>query len=246
MAGIFVLCARGAAMGEAFEQDFLEASHSYKENNYDQAIASYEAILLKGYESGNLYYNLANSYFKKGELGKAVLYYERAGLFIPGDSDLMANYSYCRSLLELAPEDPVKSWFMQCFDAASSDFNLDCLVIVLSLAQAMIFLLGILCRLVYGQRRLWKTGIFIFTAIFLFGALSFKRKIEYQERTAVVLSQELDSKFEPLENATTYFTLNEGAKVEVLESSGAWYKIRRRDTKTGWVNKEGIAFIAAR
>lgn len=246
IAGIFVVCVYGAAMGETLEQDFLEASHAYKENNYDQAIATYEAILMKGYESGNLYYNLANSYFKKGELAKALLHYKRAELFIPGDSDLKANYSYCRSSLQLGQEETQENWFLRLIDAAFAGFNLNCLAIALSLGQVLLFFLGILYQSVYSLRRFCKAGIIISMVILFLGALSFKRKIEYQKRTAVVMVKELVSRFEPLESATTHFILAEGATVEVLESSGAWHKIRRRDTKTGWVNKEGIAFIAAR
>jgi len=246
MAGIFVLCVCGAVMGQALEHDFLEASHAYKENNYDQAIALYEAMLMKGYESGNLYYNLANNYFKKGELAKALLHYKRAELFIPGDSDLKANYSYCRSLLQLGQDEPEENWFLRLIDAAFAAFNLDCLVIVLSLMQAMFFLLAMLYQFAHGRKRLCKAGSVICVVIFLLGAIAFKRKIEYQKRAAVVMVKELESKFEPLESATTHFILPEGVTVEVLESSGAWHKIRRVDAKIGWVNKEGLAFIAAR
>ena len=57
----------------------------------------YEAIIREGAENGVIYFNIANSYFKSGELGKAILNYERAKRFIPRDSDLKFNENYALS-----------------------------------------------------------------------------------------------------------------------------------------------------
>ena len=54
------------------------ANDSYAAGEYDVALADYEAILNDGKHSSALYYNLANTYFKLEQLGRAILYYNRA------------------------------------------------------------------------------------------------------------------------------------------------------------------------
>jgi len=76
---------------------FYKANAFYEDGKYDDAIKVYSGLIDQGLESGNLYYNMGNSYFKKGELGKAILNYERAKKLIPGDSDLKANYDFVLS-----------------------------------------------------------------------------------------------------------------------------------------------------
>ena len=66
----------------------------------DNSIVVYENILKEGFSSGELYYNLANSYFKNEQLGKAILNYERAKWFLPRDNDLEFNYQHARSLIK--------------------------------------------------------------------------------------------------------------------------------------------------
>ena len=84
---------------------FDEGNQRYQEGDFDGALERYAQILDDGLESGELYYNIGNTYFKLGELGPAILYYERARRLMPGDGDLLANLELARSLTadEIAP-----------------------------------------------------------------------------------------------------------------------------------------------
>ena len=75
-----------------------EGNQRYHEGDFDGALASYVQILDSGLESGELYYNIGNTYFKLSNLGPAILYYERARRLMPGDDDLLANLELARSL----------------------------------------------------------------------------------------------------------------------------------------------------
>ena len=48
---------------------FKKGNQLYEKGLYDEAIKEYSIPLDQGFESGNLYFNIGNSYFKKGELG---------------------------------------------------------------------------------------------------------------------------------------------------------------------------------
>ena len=70
----------GVALSQAPSPTDLmaEANAQYERGEYGDAAQQYEALIASGYEDAALYYNLGNAYFKKGELGLAVLNYLRA------------------------------------------------------------------------------------------------------------------------------------------------------------------------
>ena len=78
------------------QQMKAEADSAYINKEYAKAIEIYESMLQQG-ESGEVYYNLGNAYFKQDELGKAILNYERALLLQPGNSDINANLDMARA-----------------------------------------------------------------------------------------------------------------------------------------------------
>ena len=83
------------AAQEAF---FDEGNRRYREGDYAGAVELYGRILESGVESGELHYNLGNAWFRLGELGPAILHYERARRIMPRDDDLGTNLELARSL----------------------------------------------------------------------------------------------------------------------------------------------------
>lgn len=72
-----------------------------------------------------MYYNLGNSYYKIGEIAKAVLNYERALLLQPGNSDIRANLEVARAKtidkVEAIPEIFFVSWIKSLINNMSVD-----------------------------------------------------------------------------------------------------------------------------
>ncbi len=67
-------------------------------DEYERALLHYERIEREdGVRNGRLYYNIANTYFRLGDLGRAILNYKRAALYIPRDENLDQNLEYARS-----------------------------------------------------------------------------------------------------------------------------------------------------
>ena len=224
-------------------QIFKSANSFYQEAKYDQAILEYEKVINQGLESGNLYYNLANCYFKEGELGKAVLNYERAKTLMPADSDLKSNYDYARSLLNLGSNEFYGKHWVRSLDRLFSAWDINSLTISLSLLWAIVFLALILGLFFEKVKRASKVILPLTAVLFLALFISFNRKITYLNNSAVVISQEAQSRFEPLESATTYFTLGQGSLVEVIETTPSWAKIRRPDGKIGWINQSSLSLV---
>jgi len=221
---------------------FYQANIYYQEGKYDEAIEDYQKIIDQGQESGNLYYNLGNSYFKKGELGLAVLSYERARSFIPNDSDLKSNYDYTLQRLNLEPQ-LFGSWFERMVDGLFQIVSINSMTIFMSVIYIILIVFFILNLLFSGLRRVFRWFIYVLVALLICSGLALNRQISYTHKMAVVISKEIDVKFEPLENATTYFKLNQGNKVLVVEKVKNWLKIKRFDNKLGWVSQDALRLV---
>ena len=65
-------------------------------------------------------------------------------------------------------------------------------------------------------------------------------RVSLSEKEAVIVSENAAVRFEPLDNATTYFRLHEGMKVYILESKKGWRKVERPDGKAGWIRDREV------
>ncbi|MDX9924446.1 MAG: tetratricopeptide repeat protein, partial [Ignavibacteriaceae bacterium] len=72
-------------------QLFNEGNRLYKEKQFNEAIQKYRAILNLNKANSSVYYNLGNSYFRIGQLGYAVLFYEKALKLNPHYEDAEFN-----------------------------------------------------------------------------------------------------------------------------------------------------------
>lgn len=101
-----------------------EGDSAYIKEDYTAAIQVYE-MLLKDGEAADVYYNLGNSYYKIGEIAKAVLNYERALLLQPGNNDIRANLEVARAKtidkVEPIPEVFLVSWTKSLINSMSVD-----------------------------------------------------------------------------------------------------------------------------
>jgi tetratricopeptide (TPR) repeat protein len=218
---------------------FYQANIYYQEGKYGEAVKSYEKILGMGWESGNLYYNLGNSYFKEGKFGLAVLNYDRAMGFIPNDSDLRSNYDYVLQELNLGPQS-FGVWFEKIAYNLFAGVTVDMLAVILSLVY-ILFIAYLILSLFFSRLKRYSGMIIcVFIAVFAVSAYALSRKINYRDSFAVVVSGQTEARFEPLENATVYFKLNEGSRVEIVDKNENWYKVRRFDNKPGWIKKPDL------
>lgn len=222
---------------------FNRASVYYEQANYDEAIRQYNSILESGWESGNLYYNLGNCYFKKGELGRAILNYEKARRLIPLDKDLESNYEYACSLIKSQTVASKKSLPLRVLNNLFEKFTIDVLTILLSVLYILI-LVGIIIIFFFKQFRKHALFLVAFMAAFLIiGFVGLNGQNALLNKEAIIISEQVDAKFEPMDKATTFFTLYEGMKVKVISSKDSWYKVRRQDNKSGWIEKNALAIL---
>ncbi len=222
---------------------FYKGNMAYEKAQYDEAVADYQNALSSGFESGNLYYNLANAYFKKGELGRAILNYKRAGRLMPQDSDLKANMEYAQSAVE-QPVSQKPNLFVRFATNAVRDLDIDSLTMFLIVLYAAIFLLAAALLFLKSVQRPAKALLLLCCLVFFIGTAGFFIKIDQKNQPwAVVLDKEIDVRYEPFESATAYFKVFQGYDALLLKIKGDWAFIKRPDGKAGWIKASSIEKI---
>lgn len=216
-------------------QAFKAANQKYAAGDFDGAINGYQALLGAGLKSGNLYYNLGNSYIKKAKLGEAILNYERAKLFIPRDSDLLSNFRYAKSLMKQKDVAQNRHWLVESVDMAFGYFTIAELLIIAFILIYSITMIAILC-IFLSYIRPYLIPVVVILAAFLLAVIPpLTKKVIDLKETGIVTATITDARFEPLKRGEVHFPLYEGMKVYILTTKGDWQKIKRPDGKIGWV-----------
>ncbi|MBI4849786.1 MAG: tetratricopeptide repeat protein [Nitrospirae bacterium] len=221
---------------------FNKGNQLYESGKYDEAIKEYSRLLAQGFESGNLYFNLGNSYFKKGETGRAVLNYERAKRLMPDDSDLRSNYNYAVSKTDNTGQQSSAS-LAEKISGIFSGLTINGLTIFASAVYVLILAIFIAVIFFPAVKRYSLIMLGVLSVIFLLSAFSLYSRVTVLDSEAIVISKNAEAKFEPMDNATTHFTLYEGMKILVLESKHDWNKVERFDGKTGWIRNQALEKI---
>ena len=224
-----------------------EADSAYVRGQYQQAIKDYEELLKQG-ASADLYYNLGNAYYRTENITRAVLNYERALLFSPGDRDIRFNLQIARSktIDKIVPESEMFffTWYRSVVNVMSVDAWAR--LALVSLALVIVLLLVYLF-----SDRLWlrKVGFFgglVLLILFVMGNIfAWQQRQNLLERQgAIVMAPSVTVKSTPAKNGTDLFILHEGTKVSITDRSmKGWKEIRVADGKEGWIESHQIEEI---
>jgi tetratricopeptide (TPR) repeat protein len=218
---------------------FFHANALYKDGQYEAAAQEYEQLLRSGLESGNLYFNLANAYFKAGERGRAILNYERARRLMPGDPDLAANLSYAQSLTGADPC-PLPLWRRLAFPLAHRMASSG-LLWATTASYTLLFCALAAYRLWPRRPRWILYGVVTLGMCVVMTATSLGERLftdEWQRQAVVIASGDTPARFEPAESGTVHFVLKEGSLVSVNETRPGWLQVSRCDGRRGWVEKD--------
>ncbi len=230
------------------DAEFKKANDAFQAKNYAGAIASYEAILKEGLQSDGLFYNLGNAYLKNGDLGKAILNYEKTLLQYPRHKEARYNLEIAnaRAVDEISalPVFFLKRWWRGLRDSLpAGGWGL------LTLLASWLSVGGVAGWLLYTQRRKKKwsflaafAGLFL---IILFFTLGLDRSNTMKDSGyAILLQKELPLRSAPDGESAEVLVLHEGTKVEILDQISDWNKIKLVNGEQGWLPISALGKIA--
>jgi tetratricopeptide (TPR) repeat protein len=224
---------------------FTQAVEAYKSNDYTEAIAALLQIEERGQATAEVYYNLGNCYYKLNNVGRSILYYERALLHNPEDDDIIHNLA----LANLRTTDkitPVPELFFVGWWKALLSYAKPYVWGVVSQSAmwfAFVFF-GFYLLLKSGRTFFLTAGLILLLSSFFFLYVRVESKAAFQSPgTAILLSPNSYVKSAPDESGTDLFIIHEGIKLQIIDKVGGWSKIRLADGKVGWVEIAAIGEV---
>lgn len=198
-----------------------------------------------GIRNGDLFYNLGNTYFLGGDVGRSILNYRRAELHRPADQQLLAALKYVRT--QRADMFPRGGWRANLKRAAFFHFYLTQparVAIVLTL-YAGIWIVAGLTMTTGGEWR-WRTLTTLGIAFLLVGVSALIHATRDPAKQAVILDREVIARKGDARIYDPAFTdpLHSGAEVKIIEQRRDWLHIRLEDGHTGWIPASSAERIA--
>lgn len=229
------------------EQDFETANKLYSAQKYDEAILIYESMITNHYFSDDVYYNLGNAYFKTNQLAAAILNYEKAIKLNPTHEDALFNLKIANNRtidkVERLPAMFIgNAW--QNLITSKTVSGWAYLSISLLFVALLLFVSYLLIQLIMVKKVGFYGGcFFIILSLFSWFMAAQHHSLLKNKTEAIVFSSVVNVVSEPNENAKKLFTIHEGIKVNLVENSSDWLKIKIPNGNVGWIKKEVLREI---
>jgi len=241
VAGVVLCGAGGRVHAESPEQTFETACKAYDQGRWDDAAEGFRGLLRYGLADWRLEYNLANTEYKRGHLGEAILHYERARRLNPADLEVSGNLAIARSKIHDVIEEEDSAGALRSVRAAQDRLGVD--------AQALMFLAGVwlVAGIVTwcgsrprGFTPAWGWTLAATMCVTGLAFLSWRATWSRLEGTprAVILKASVDALAGPALNNATLFTLHEGTTVRVQSEREGWLQVTLPNSLSGWVLRD--------
>jgi len=225
-----------------------QGDSAYIRNDFASAIQIYESLLNTKGEAAEIYYNLGNSYYKIGDMAKAILNYERALLLNPGDGDIRSNLEIARSKtvdkVDAVPQLFFVSWTNSLINCMGADAWAKC-----GIASFILFILGLYLFIFSKKVVLKKIGFIASITLLVIVVVSnifasHQKDLLINRTNAIIMAPSVTIKSTPNESGTDLFIIHEGRKVSIKDNSmKEWKEIILEDGNVGWIKTADLEVI---
>lgn len=226
---------------------FAQANTLYTKAQYRDALNMYNKLIEQGYQSAALYFNAGNASYKSGDMASAILYYEKAHKLSPGDEDINFNLKYANlktvDKVEIAPVFFLNQWWkVLILKFALRTLSVWSIIFVLTGSAALIIYF-------FAQATVLKKGAFymaislFFVGLFTIFVAGSQASYFDDHHQAIIFTSVVNVKNGPVEQSGTLFVLHDGTKVDILDYSNGWVKIKLANGNEGWIKQSDVKEI---
>lgn len=208
-------------------------------DDYQAAARELESIVSAGVQSGAVYYNLGNAYFRAGQFGRAILNYRKGSLYRPRDAYLEANLQQALAAApgKLSPA-PTPWWKHVLFWSEWFSFPTKVALTVVGLMLVpLLFVVGFLLRRSF-LFLLAAAGLLTSTLLGLEASLQNPANSHGAVITGETMARKGTGKdYEPAFDQP----LRDGAEFTILSETADWTFGHFEGIGDGWVRNEFVA-----
>ncbi|MBE7444778.1 MAG: tetratricopeptide repeat protein [Planctomycetia bacterium] len=250
-------------------EEYLQATKfiaSKKTQEADQhlkeAVLQYETILAGGFKNGQIYYNLGNTYYRQGELGKAIVNYQRAKRFMPRNADLDANLRLVKRSTEdreFTTEIPVVIRRIFFWYILLNQDELFIVAVSLYVVVMILFFFSIIRKYAWFKKATIGFSVVLFVIMISLGSKIYR---EQGVDRGVIIETKCEVRYGPGEEYEPKFEIHNGAECVIEDEKDDWYRVYvnvgikqtpdskegaeeivRNDVRRGWLQKKHVDVI---
>jgi len=233
---------------DAFRQANSAVDDTDKSNSlYEKAILGYEKIIREGHiENPKIYYNLANAYLLKGDVGRAILNYRFAEKLDKSDSDIRKNLAFARSRRVDKVEIKTEKQILQTLVFWHYDFSMRARLTVACICFAVLCL-GLTVMIWFGRNAplMAVTVVSACLLVCLIGSLAVEEYSQAANLAGVIVSPEVVAYQGDGQNYPPSFKapLHAGTEFELVKRRPGWFHIKLADGSDGWIPQSAAEII---
>ena len=230
------------------------ANQAYKQELYNEALKLYLQEADRTGVSSALYCNIGDTYYRLKDNVHAVLYYERALLLDPSNSDARFNLEFVRGKMQL-PDDAGDSWFSNWVDQTVSRLSSNTWAII-AIVTFLLLLAGVAAYLFLDSVLMRKIGFFgaaiMLVATILANLAAFHVYHKATDRSGAIIMPEnvtlSTAPRVPRDKEEEAFQLQQGTRVEIVDSisdkaSGKWLQVSTAGGHKAWLKAQDVEVI---
>ena len=211
--------------------EFTKGNEEYSAGRFVESIQHYNRVVQARRFSASLFYNLGNAWFRSGDLGRAILNYERALALEPQHPETTANLRLVRDqarALELR-----ESWVERIFPRGNATSY--------SIVAAIAFWIAIfvLTETLLSRRRSRLRFSLILVSVTVFAATLFALySLESGSKgraLAIIVGKDIQARLATADSSKSVLALPPGSEVNVLSVRGDWIYAALPNDLRGWI-----------
>ncbi len=223
---------------------FTQSTANLAKGKYSTALTGYQQLELAGELTANVYSNMGYCYFKMGQSGRSVLYFQKALLLAPLDTQIVYNKN--RVYAHLGPTvmtnnsgyDMEKESFFKIMDLLNKTCVLITIVTIFSISAMFI---DITKKYKLIIRRVCFCLLALMLLITVTAFIVFR---VHQSKVYAVVTRPVSAvRLGPSVLSKTTGNLLEGYEIMVINTYENWSEIKDYNGNSGWIESGAIAEV---